>query len=399
MRIVETAVSERDGQQRTTAVVQLGDGTREEYWFEGPGAGAAGHSGDAWAIALLPLAMTRGEVLELSLPVDPVLLRNLDRLQAIWTVWYPSLAIIEVQAPPAPLAAPAPGPVASCFSGGVDSFYTLLHNHARFPQGDVRRISALMLVHGADVPVDDEETFGKLRARYGTLAAELGVTLHAVRTNYRSGPLGRLSWGGLTHAACLAACASSLGEVVGSLLIASGAAYWSSHAAHGSTPLTDPLFSSSRLRVEHDGGERSRPEKIEYIAGNPAVRSHLRVCWRLKNDRNCGRCAKCLRTMAALDAVDQLDAFSGFPRDHYTPASLAKVYCRNASEYRQLRLVYGHALARGRRDLTGPLGRAFGRSERLQTLLLAADLVDRALSVDRLSRFIERRVRRASILD
>src|SRR6185295_5254432 len=187
-----------------------------------------------------------------------------------------------------------------------------------FPPGHPRRITSLMLVHGADVPVEDEETYAKLRIRYGALAAEFDVGLIDARTNYRSGSLGDLSWPDLTHAACLAACASSLDRDVGCLLIPSGAPYRFALRPWGSTPLSDPLFSSSRLRVEHDGAQLSRPEKIEYLSTHPVVRSQLRVCWRSQNDQNCGRCAKCFRTMAVLDAIGQLDAFSVFPRDTYS---------------------------------------------------------------------------------
>lgn len=399
MRLVDTGVREEAGRRRTTGTMLFDDGHREEYWFDVPAAAHHDESGDPWAIALLPLAMTRGESLEIPLPVDFVLLQNLDILQSIWTAWHAGLQVVELTAPRAAGSPRPEGRVVSCFSGGVDSFYTLIRNHDRFPAGDARRISALMLVHGADVPVDDETTFGTLRQRYGAMAEGFGVTLLDVRTNFRSGSLGRLSWPNFTHAACLSACGSALGGDVQSLLIASGAPYRASLRAWGSSPLTDPLFSSSRLRVEHNGGEMSRPEKVQYLSTHPIVRSHLRVCWRSKTDRNCGRCAKCFRTMAALDAIGQLDSFSAFPREVYSHATLSKVFCRSPSEYHQLRLVHGLALTHGRMDLARAVSRAIGRSDALHAARIVVGFLEGTLPVRRLGPFLDGRIHSASILD
>jgi hypothetical protein len=398
MRLADVAVLARDGRRRTTGTVLFADGSREEYWFDLPARDHRADDGDPWAIALLPLAMSRGESLEIQLPVDPVLLRNLKLLQDIWSMWYPALSVVELQAPAA--AAFSRGDrVVSCFSGGVDSFFTLIRNHARFAPGDPRRISALMMVHGADVPVEDEETFRKLRERYRAVAADFGVTLIPARTNFRSGSLGRLSWPDLIHAACLAACGASLEADFGCLLVPSGTPYRWALTPWGSTPLTDPLFSSASLRVEHDGATHSRPEKIEFLSTHPVVQRQLRVCWRSKSDQNCGRCAKCFRTMAVLDAIGQLDAFTAFPRNTYSLAALGRVYCRSASEYLQLRLVYGHALIKGRSDLARAVGRALGRSDAMHAARTVTGFLARGPGLRALGSRLERYCLTSSILD
>jgi hypothetical protein len=387
----------RDGRRRTEGTVVLGDGTREVYWFDVPEGRHCGESGDAWAIALLPLAMTRGERLEIPLPVDPLLSRNFDHLQGVWRAWWPALSTIEVRAPAA--AGLATGPrVVSCFSGGLDSLYTLIRNHDRFPPGHARRITDLMLVHGADVPVEDAVTFGRLKARYAALAGEFGVRLVDPRTNFRSGSLGRLSWSDLTHAPCLAACAAMLGADYGCLLIPSGAAY-RAFRPWGSTPLTDPLLSMTRLRVEHDGAELSRPEKTEVLSTHPVVQRQIRVCWRSGSDQNCGRCAKCLRTMASLEAVGRLDAFSAFPREHYSHDAVGRIYCRTPSEYLQLRQVHGMAVLQGRTGLARALRRALGRSERIHTVRMMVGFLEGVLGIRVLGPLLERRVLSRSILD
>ena len=399
MRLVDSGVAVRGGRRRIGGTVGFQDGSREEYWFDVPAGDQDDERGDPWAIALLPLAMSRAESLEIPLPVDPILLRNLELLQGVWRAWYPDwLSVVDLAAPEARPGSMGSG-VVSCFSGGVDSFFTLIRNHRRFAAGDARRITSLMLVHGADIAVEDEATFARLRQRYSLLAAEFGVELIDPQTNFRSGSLGKLSWPDLTHAACLAACASSLGREAGCLLIPSGAPYRTALRPWGSTPLTDPLFSSSRLRVEHDGAQLSRPEKIEYVSTDPLVRAHLRVCWRSGTDLNCGRCAKCFRTMAALDAVGELDAFTAFPRDAYSSSALEKVYCRSPSEYLQLRLVHGVALSRGRKDLARAISRAIGRSDAIHVARTIVGFMEGALGRRTLGPMLDRRAKSSSILD
>jgi hypothetical protein len=398
MRLVEVSVGGREGRRKTTGTVLFDDGSQEQYWFDVPGGDHAEASGNPWAIALLPLAMSRAELLEIPLPVDLVLLQNLELLQGIWKTWYPALSPVEIKAPGILESFRGDG-VISCFSGGVDSFFSLIRNHGRFDLGHRRRVSALMMVHGADVPVEDEETYRKLWDRYHAMAADFGVALVDARTSFRSGSLGKLSWPDLTHAACLAACASSLRTGFGCLLIPSGAPYRYSLKPWGSTPLTDPLFSSTSLRVEHDGAQLSRPEKIEYLSTHPVVQQQLRVCWRSRTDQNCGRCAKCFRTMAVLDAVGQLDAFTVFPRDLYSMASLARLYAGTPGEHLQVRLVHGLALARGRKDLARALSRAIGRSNSLQAARTVVGFVEGSLGLRVLGSLLERYTRSSSIMD
>ena len=397
MRLADVRSTTCEGRSRIEGAVVLGDGTREVYWFDVPQGTSSGERGDAWAIALLPLAMTRGEALEIPLPVDSLLSRNLDHLQAVWQGWWPALSTIQVRAPVT--AGTTAGPrVVSCFSGGLDSLYTLIRNHERFPAGHTQRITDIMLVHGADVPWEDSLTFDKLRTRYAALAAEFGVRLVDPRTNFRSASLGRLSWPDLTHGACLASCAAMLGDDYGCLLIPSGAPY-RAFRPWGSTPLTDHLFSMTRLRVEHDGAELSRVEKTEVLSTHPKVQGQIRVCWRSGTDRNCGRCAKCLRTMATLEAVGQLDAFTAFPLDYYSHEAVARIYCRTPTEYSQLRQVHGMAMLHGRSGLARALRKALGRSDRNHTLRTMLGFLEGALGVRVLGPVVERRARSRFILD
>ena len=133
-------------------------------------------------------------------------------------------------------------------------------------------------------PCDDEGTFESAPgAATGPWPRNSASPCSMSSTNYRSGALGRLSWPDLTHAACLAACASSLGG--GSRLPAHslrcavlvGAPALGIDAAHRSAAL---LVEASR-RTRRRAVVRA-PRRSSTSSTHPAVRSHLRVCWRSK---------------------------------------------------------------------------------------------------------------------
>src|SRR5215469_9891368 len=83
------------GRVRVTAEVSYDDRptATENYWFEFPSdvAGSLSDSGNAWLACLVPMAVAIGEPLRLPFPVDPLLLRNVRELMAIWESWYPTL--------------------------------------------------------------------------------------------------------------------------------------------------------------------------------------------------------------------------------------------------------------------------------------------------------------------
>lgn len=88
----------------------------------------------------------------------------------------------------------------------------------------------------------------------------------------------------------------------------------------GSTPLMDPLFSGSSLRIEHDGARLSRLEKVRLLAPWPEAINSVRVCFvNRPGELNCGRCEKCIRTKVELAAVGKLDASEAFGASEVSP--------------------------------------------------------------------------------
>jgi hypothetical protein len=198
------------------------------------------------------------------------------------------------------------------FSGGVDSFHTVLKNLRRYAPGDPRMITHLILVHGFDIPLDQTELFAQAHRHARDAADAFGQQLVPVRTNARH-VLDGLDWGRYAHGAGLAGVGLALGGLFHTVFIAAGHHFfdlipWASH------PAVDPHWSTEGLEFVHDGAEYRRAEKVEVIATSPAALAALRVCWENPGGAyNCGTCEKCLRTMVDLQLCGALERSERFP--------------------------------------------------------------------------------------
>lgn len=376
MRVVNLRATPGDsGRVRLEATAQYQDGSTEELWIEVPDGPdlprppLASH----WAVALVPLAATLGEALEIEGVVDGYLLDGITEVQRIWKAW--KLIGAPVPVIPRELGAPGlPGDrVGLFFSGGVDSFHSLLRNRADHPPGTRGRVEDLILVFGADVDVERREVHAALEAMIARVARDFGARFHPVTTNLRRTRWSRTNWAKLSHGAFLAGLAHAVGGL-GRVLIASSGTY-ARVAAWGSSPLTDPLLSSSTLRIVNDSSDTNRYEKLRLVARHPDVVRVLRVCWRSGTDQNCGRCLKCLRTMIALDLHGVLDQAESFPERRLDLELVSRIFPENPFGHQALRGLTAEAEAQHRRDLVRALLRAARSSARIH---LALDLIDRA---------------------
>jgi hypothetical protein len=262
--------------------------------------------GDAWLAALLVPCMFAGERLEIRAPVSRRLVRTASEIQRIFHTWYPALLSgIEVVTPQ--LAATGcnddTGAVATFFSGGVDSWFTLENHRAE--------ISALLTVKGFDLPAADEKIWPELMRANQEIAAERQIELINIETNIRDcvdpglGCFHRRYegddfWGSCYHGSCMAAAGLFLQNHFARILVPASWQYarlqpWGSH------PLLDCLWSNGRLEFCHDGAEASRLQKISRISRLNGALRHLRVCPMHPAGRyNCGECEKCRRTLLTL---------------------------------------------------------------------------------------------------
>jgi Glycosyl transferase family 2 len=287
-------------------------GRAQQVWMRSetpvmPGAEAA------LAACLMP-AMCSGGTLRMAAAVSPRVLRGQREFQAVQAAWSLDWAFgqeplreVEVLAPVRePEPATAGGRVAAFFSGGVDSWSTVLDN----PD-----VTDLIFVRGFDlVPgAAHQEGLGdEVEERLREAAASLGLRLHVVETNLRelSDPL--LAWD------CFYGCAAvAVAHFMASLferVLIAGDSDYEVQQKFGANWMVDQLWSSERLEIVDDGGRYSRMERLRRIADHPVVQRTLRVCWQNPAGAyNCGGCRKCLMTMTALEALGRREAIATFP--------------------------------------------------------------------------------------
>lgn len=276
--------------------------------------------GDPFLAALLVPCMLLGESLEVHAPVSPRLLESTFTIQKILKNWYPNhLSETRVGAQPVrdERARAAGGYRSACFfSGGVDSWYSLLQHRSDSP--------ALITVKGFDIPYEDQTVWPDVISSCRRVAGELGIELIAVETNLRDclDPAGNNLgkpfeddfWGKYLHGAFLAAVGLCLQNHFTRIMVPSSYSYIQLHP-WGSHPLLDPLWSTELVAFVHDGCEASRMDKLKVVAQSQIALSHLRVCFCFTPGRyNCGECEKCRCTMLALHLLGALERTKTFDR-------------------------------------------------------------------------------------
>ena len=107
-------------------------------------------------------------------PSHPGCCRISSELVDAWHCWLPERyarvrVVADSVAQPGP---PLEGAVAA-FSGGVDSTFTLWRHAARSSSDGRRTIALAVLIHGLDIPLDDETAFRIAFARAGRAAADV----------------------------------------------------------------------------------------------------------------------------------------------------------------------------------------------------------------------------------
>lgn len=287
---------------------------------------------DPFVLACLQISMLERESVTHEGQLDPKLAEGIARAQEIQSEWFDYLSPVQIErangaAGVKPATAPdeTAGAVACCFSGGVDSWYSLIKNRDS--------VTHLLLVRGFDIDLSNRQLWEQTYEHARRVADALGLRLITCETNLRNfadprhrhwgaGFSGDF-WGQALHGAALAAVAHAAVDTIGTLIVPA------THTIQqfkpwGSSPVLDPLWSGSRLTVIHDGSEQDRVRKVFDIAEHAVAVQNLRVCHNNTSDLNCCRCEKCIRTMVALKLCGALHLATTFP-DHHALAKLHRL--------------------------------------------------------------------------
>jgi len=363
-----TASSPSTGAQPVRGTFDTGEGGSLRLRLEG-----AGHNAGAYfrsqsftlqpnnesilAAGLLP-CMQAGRSLAVEGAVSRRMLDSLPTFMEIFHGWHPHLKPVEILGARPVERSRKPGArVGILFSGGVDTFYSLLMHQ--------QHITDLIFVRGFDMELDELATHERALAMVHETAAHLGKGVVEVETDLRPYLTGLgLRWGMHSHGPFLASIGHLLYPEFGTLYIATSMYYarivpWSSH------PLLDPLWGTEGLEFIHDGLEARRPDKVRMLAEHDWVLQALRVCSRNPQTKlNCGRCEKCIRTMLSLEAAGALERCPTFetPLD---PGRVRRLEMKRAGtlNYAQMNLDALRA-AGGKEPLIRALQSAMKRSRR-----------------------------------
>jgi len=241
------------------------------------------------------------------------------------------------------------------FSGGIDSYGTLCANRLNYPEGHAGYIRDGLLLYGQNIESDNRpETFAEAYADLSRVAKDGGVVLIPVYTNIRLLDDSREMFT-VNHGAILGAVAHAFSRRLTTVCIGSGDSIPGLRYFNklffipplGSHPLLDPCYSSSDVRIRHDGLSISRLDKIKMIAGWDLALNNIKVCGPNWPGKNCGQCEKCVRTMLGLVAAGALEKTTAFPLDDVTAELAAKVHFKEP--------IYGYTIEQDYLELIDPL--------------------------------------------
>ena len=280
---------------------------------------------DHVAVALLLPAMRYGRDLHVGGTVTDSLLHRLNHdLQSLVRAVHPDYRAIAVTADDAVPAGPPPHGVMTGFSGGVDSFATLMEYFLATDIPEGLRVTHLVNNNVGAHGVGGDALW---EARWRALApvpAELGLPFIRVDSNLDAHypQMGFMETVTLRNAAA----AHLLGGGMGRSYHASEGTYRNVRMPPPAGDIglagamTFPLLSTPALVLESTGSGRSRIERTLALVGMPYAQ-YLDVCVDADPRRptNCSRCWKCMRTMLTLDIAGELDAFvpAVFRREPY----------------------------------------------------------------------------------
>ena len=331
MRVLDINISVRSNSVRLTGTVEREQtGERVDVYFDYrlPDSTFVDATADALAAALLLPCMRAGEVLEIIPPISPQLCFSLPRIRDIFHTWWPQFSRIQILTTPGVVASdPVRNHAATFFSGGVDSFYSLLKH--RSGEGTLPiSLTHVIFMRGVETRLETTKGVEESESWVQKVAAMASVQCIFGESNIRTslqGPqpnLHWLHWELHYHGSALAALGLALSRGLAYVCIPSAFSY--NHlVAHGSTALADEMYSTERLRLVHDGSEVTRAAKVARILewDRDLVLTHLRVCIRnFGGAFNCGKCYKCVRTaipLRVLGVWDQARTFPNKATDHW----------------------------------------------------------------------------------
>ena len=217
---------------------------------------------------------------------------------------------------------------AAFFSGGVDSFSTLITH--------IKENLTLITLWGSDIKLNDYEGWSNVKSHAEETAKQFGLKNLFVKSSFRlfiyEGELDKLVdkaagdmwWHGFQHGIGLIGHAAPYAYKHRLKTVYVPSTYSNKSLAFinhqiitcASFPTIDNNVKLASTNVYHDGWEYTRQDKIHNItefAENKNLNLALRVCWISSGGNNCCKCEKCYRTIYGILAEGKNPKNFGFP--------------------------------------------------------------------------------------
>lgn len=275
---------------------------------------------DGFLPTAILMAMYVGEDLAVHGEVSSRLAYNMNEFRNIFHSWYPDL-FKNIEITYEKIAATefmnVHGAVATAFSGGVDSFYSLWSHLPDNQQILDAQVTHGLFVHGLDMRLDDEESYFGVAEKYSNLFSKLKLELIPAATNAFQFSEFRIDWM-IFHGAPLIGAALLLAPWLKRFYIpATGGDAYFGLVPNGTSPMTDHLASTDGIEMVHHGAFLNRYEKLAAISMWEVTYDALRVCSQKRSSKkiqNCCSCHKCYRTMASMQIQGIQNNYQTFHR-------------------------------------------------------------------------------------
>ena len=267
---------------------------------------------DCFVVGMIFLAMKLNENITVEGKMSPKLAYNLKQFQGYFHSWYPEeFNIIKINCKNLIEDKGEKKAIVNTFSGGVDSFYTLVSHIKDLEKKD--KLTHSLFIGGFDVPLDDRSSL-YVKDYYEKILKKAGIKLLRADTNLKEYIDGLVKHE-RTIGAVLTSVFLALSNDISRVYLASTYLYQEiiplqKDLSIGTNPVTDGLFSLEKTSMIHHDSSVSRIEKTIEISKWPMTYDNLRVCWHPEGLKNCSRCSKCVRTIIALHLIGRLDLYS-----------------------------------------------------------------------------------------
>lgn len=251
------------------------------------------HDLDAFVAGLIPIAMSIGEDIIAKGTMSQLLSYNLGLYQGYFNFFFKTkMKKIKIIADRYEKYDSYGKATISAFSGGINSFFTLLKN-LNNKENTKYNVTDIMYVSGLNAPENR-----KLKE----LAKKLNVKPIIVETNLRELSNKYADFSLHSKGAILASCGLILKKYAGRFYIPSPFDY---HVPfpYGSNPVTDILLSTENFEIIHHGSDFSKIQKLEYLTNYPLTYDNL---FALKKNAAYGEYCY---TAIALSMMDKLSLY------------------------------------------------------------------------------------------